>query len=136
MGAHFDVEAVAVHAEVARGIPESDDPRQDLANPMLALIRHGGGSGMSIVTTGDLPSLRSTFTSPAPSSHIKARYLAFRSQPKRWPDKLLSGMMAERVRPAAYQSAMPAWRLLPGSRAAVSSHTRGIGPFTKPSPFT
>ena len=67
---HLGVEAVAVHAEVARRITKADDPRNQ-------------GSRLKMVTVGALPSLRRTETSPASSSHANPRYFALRSRPNR-----------------------------------------------------
>ena len=81
---HFDIEAVAVHAEVAGCVAKSNDARRDLRRCWRAArVAHAGGSVGKIVTTGARPSLRSTVTRPARSSQASALYLALRSSPKR-----------------------------------------------------
>ena len=80
------------------------------------------------VMTGVRPSFLSTEISSADSSHTRARYLAFRLSPKRWASMLLSNILCERKRPAAYQMARPTWSDFPGNRAADVSLEIGTGP--------
>lgn len=86
-------------AEQVLTILEADTGRAQATPP--------GGSRFRMVTIGARPGPRSTETRPARSSQMSARYLAFRSMPKRWLAMLLKGTEDERVTPAENQSANP-----------------------------
>jgi hypothetical protein len=84
-----------------------------------------------MVTNGDRPRLHLTATNLASPSDRRARYLAFRSRPKRKQSVLLRCTDTDPESPATCQSTMPTCSDLPGRRAAALNQGRGTGPCRK-----
>lgn len=75
--AYFSIEAIAVHPQVERRVPQTDQAWQQHRILGGFLAAHGLASSASkIVTTGLRPEIRCTETSPACSRWSSARALA------------------------------------------------------------